>query len=192
MDSQEEDNRITTDFMFEHLTQLAIETYNGKKVVFIVASADIPMGTITTYDATVIIERCKTYQEQQQFVTDIVLTHSAEKIIVFTQSPVVLSDAFACQIYTWRDDPHTGIRFRYVGCMSTFGAEPGRIAINVLRLDESIGSLSKRKMEEWLYTKWTQEQAEELLGVVNDIGGGWPRAKLRETLEKLLSPEEND
>lgn len=176
-----DDNRITIDFMFEKLSPVAIRTYNGKKVVFIVPSERL---RINNFDGVIIRENAKSYEEQRRFVTDVVLTNPAEKIIVITRSPVVLSDAFACQIYTWRK-AENGTRFRYVGSISTFGASPDRIALHVLRVEENIGVLANKTMDEWLNTEWTVDRIKELDEITAGIGGGWPRAKLQETLDLL-------
>lgn len=130
---------ITVDSMFESLSPLAIRTYNGKRVVFIVPSVPLQLDAV---NASVIMEGCQTYEEQQRFVSDVILNHPAKDIIVVTRSPVVLSDAFSCQIYTWRDRPDAGgVRFRYVGSLATFGASPDRIALHVFGLNETIGGL---------------------------------------------------
>lgn len=167
--------------MFSRLTPVAIRTFNGKRVVFIVPGE---LSLPGKFDGVVIPEKSESYQEQCRFVSDVVLQHRAEKIIVVTSSPVVLSDAFACQIYVWRrgDD---GNVLCPVNTLATFGASPERIAAHVFQLDASVGALAGSKMAEWLCTDWTVDRIGELEEITAGVGGGWARAKLREMLEEL-------
>lgn len=175
--------QITVPWMFDHLDPLAIKVFNGKRVIFLVPSDPMPMKQLA--GVKVLIEKCQTWQEQQRFVSDVVLAQPGNDLVVITNSAVVLSDAFACQIYTWRHDEHGGVRYRYVGSLSTFGASPDRIALHVFRLNETIGNLCDRKLDEWLNTEWTIDRIGELREICDGIGGGWPRAKLQESLDKL-------
>lgn len=174
-------NKITIKQMFDGLTPTAIQVYGGKKVLFIVPSETLDIND----DSIEVIEDDSiTYEDQRNFVSDHVITSSSDKIIVLTQSPVVLSDAFACQIYTYRNGDN-GIRFRYVGSLATFGASPCRIALHVFNVAESIGSLSDQILDQWLNTDWTIERLPELKEICNEIGGGWPRARLDEICDQL-------
>lgn len=184
LDQTLDENRITIDKMFGWITPLAIKTYNGKQVIFIVPSE--PVRVQDFQGITVIEENAKTYEEKRRFVSDVVLKHPADKIIVLTQSEVVLSDAFREQIYTWRK-AENGLRYRYIGGLSTFGASPSRIALHVFNVPESIGSLSDATMDKWLETQWTADRAEELEAITDGISGGWPRAKLQEIYEQLTA-----
>lgn len=181
------ENRITIPWMIEHLTSTCKKVYE-KEVLFIVPQE--PKGLkrhLNKFlkdnpDAVIIdqTDKCYTYQEQRDFVSKVVLTNPATKIIVLTYSAVTLSDAFTCQIYIWREN-----RFKYLGTLSTFGASPCQIAIAAFLVNESIGTLSDKILHEWLNKEWEKEDLAELNAIVHEIGGGWPRAKLRELLDVL-------
>jgi len=72
-----------------------------------------------------------------------------------------------------------------LGILSTFGASPCQIAIAAFLVNESIGTLSDKILHEWLNKEWGKEDLAELNAIVHEIGGGWPRAKLRELLDVL-------
>ncbi len=186
-DELADENRITIPYMFNSLTPTCKRVY-GKEVLFIVPLE--PKGfkrhlnkflkenpDVVVIDQT---EKCLTYQEQRAFVSDVVLAHPSNKIIVLTHSAATLSDAFRCQIYCWRES-----RFKYIGGIATFGAEPGRIALHVFLVEESIGTLSDRILHEWLNREWKKEDVIELEAICSQVGGGWPRAKLQSILDEI-------
>lgn len=193
-----DDNRITIPKMFEFLSPTAKVTYN-KDVIFIVPQEKGLKRHLNKFlkdnpDAVVIDQTKKpyTYAEQRNFVADVVCQNPSNKIIVLTHSAIVLSDAFACQIYIWRHDEDLNEkRFKYIGGIATFGASPERIALHAFRVPESIGSLSDRQMHEWLGKDWNQGNIGELRDICHGIGGGWPRAKLQEILNKLEDEAKN-
>ena len=70
----------------------------------------------------------------------------------------------------------------------TFGADPGRILLHVFGSTDTIGSRAAEFLREKLKKEWKQEDRAELERLVNEIGSGWPRAKLAEILAKLDAP----
>ena len=70
----------------------------------------------------------------------------------------------------------------------TFGADPGRILLQVFGAPDTIGSRAAEFLREKLKKEWKQEDREELDRLVREIGSGWPRAKLAEILSKLDAP----
>ncbi len=184
--------KITISWMFEHLTPLCKSVYEGKEVVFIVPQefANSPICEFLNSNPDAILidqtKQSQNYENQRSFVSRLISKrYSANKIIVLTYSPVVLSDAFACQVYIWREE-----KFRTIS-MGTFGAEPGRIALAAFSVPEVIGSVSDNFLQKWLEKDWKKEDLPELKSICNEIGGGWPRAKIREIIDIFESMEKN-
>ncbi len=57
--------------------------------------------------------------------------------------------------------------------------------LHVFDTPESIGSRADDVLDTLLNYQWTNENIAVLEHVVRVVGGGWPRAKLREILEEL-------
>ena len=72
-----------------------------------------------------------------------------------------------------------------VRASSTFGANPGRILLHVFGSTDVIGRRAAEFLREKLKQEWTKQNREELQRLVDEIGAGWPRAKLSEILSKL-------
>jgi hypothetical protein len=114
------------------------------------------------------------------------LKETRAHVLISTHSSIALSDAFSKEIVRLvpgEDSPQS----RPVA-FPTFGAEPGRIMVNVFDAPDSIGSRALEKLHEMLRQEWPPGRKEELERLVGAIGGGWPRAKLRDILEELDAP----
>lgn len=68
---------------------------------------------------------------------------------------------------------------------STFGSELGRVIVHVFDTPESIGSQADETLHKLLNQQWNNENIALLQQIVSEVGGGWPRAKLREILGEL-------
>ncbi len=82
---------------------------------------------------------------------------------------------------SWRDD-------RIIAespAFPTFGADPGRILMHVFGSPEIIGRRAAEFLREKLKQEWTADNRDELARLVEEIGAGWPRAKLTEILSRL-------
>lgn len=116
-------------------------------------------------------------------VDDNILKTTGAHVVVATHTSIALTDAFASEIIRLiRSDGKA--EFKPVA-FATFGAEPGRIMLNVFDMPEAIGSRAEEVLRILLEeTEW-QGRRQLLEHVVGEIGGGWPRARLREILEGL-------
>lgn len=158
------------DKLFNEIDPVALEVYKGKRVLFLVP----PIAPLK-YDGKILEPEHLSIAQQRRYVRDVVLAQPEDRIVVVTDNPFILSDAFASQIYV-------GEAFNPV-FFPTFGAEPGRIVLAISDETESIGALSDETLKRFLDRKdWDRKS---LKMVVNAIGGGWPRAKLRELLDKM-------
>jgi hypothetical protein len=67
----------------------------------------------------------------------------------------------------------------------TFGADPGRILLHVFGAPDVIGSRAAEFLRSKLDpAKWPLEGREKLKLLLDEIGSGWPRAKLMEILDR--------
>jgi hypothetical protein len=72
----------------------------------------------------------------------------------------------------------------------TFGADPGRILLHVFGAPDMIGARAAEFLRSKLDpSKWPPEDREKLRLLIDEIGSGWPRAKLMEILERLDNPD---
>lgn len=116
-------------------------------------------------------------------VDDNILKTTAAHVVVATHTSIALTDAFASEIIRLVRRDGKAV-FKPVS-FATFGSEPGRIMLNVFDMPEAIGSRSEQVLRALLEeTNW-QGKRTLLEHIVAEIGGGWPRARLREILEKL-------
>jgi hypothetical protein len=67
----------------------------------------------------------------------------------------------------------------------TFGSDPSRIMIHVFGADDTIGARAAEFLKELLARDWTQANRAELDRLINEIGSGWPRARLVQLLNDL-------
>ncbi len=108
-------------------------------------------------------------------------------VLISTHSSIALSDAFSKEIVRLVPGEHSPQS--HPVAFPTFGTEPGRIMVNVFDAPDSIGSRALEMLHEFL--KNPPEDKQTLEKLVAAIGGGWPRAKLREILEKLDATPSN-
>jgi hypothetical protein len=75
----------------------------------------------------------------------------------------------------------------------TFGADPGRILLHVFGAPDVIGARAAEFLRSKLDPqKWPEEDREKLRELIDEIGSGWPRAKLMEILDQLDNPEQQE
>lgn len=117
------------------------------------------------------------------WVDGAILKDTAAQVIVATHTSIALTDVFASEILRLvRRDGHTEAS---APAFPTFGADPGRILLHVFGSPDVIGSRAAEFLREKLKQEWTQAKREELERLVEEIGSGWPRAKLAEILGQL-------
>lgn len=114
------------------------------------------------------------------------LRNTAAHVLISTHSSIAMSDAFSKEIV--RLMPGDQSPQLCPVAFPTFGAEPGRIMVNVFGAPDSIGSRALEHLHALLRQDWPKEKRDELDRLVAAIGSGWPRAKLREILDKLDAP----
>ncbi|QDV21269.1 chromosome segregation protein [Gimesia panareensis] len=116
-------------------------------------------------------------------VDDNILRSTFSHVVVATHTSIALTDAFADEIIRLIRSDGKAI-FKPVS-FSTFGADVGRVMLHVFDTPESIGSRANEILDRLLNYTWTSENIDLLEHVVSVVGGGWPRAKLREILEVM-------
>jgi len=117
------------------------------------------------------------------FVDDNILKTTKSHVLVATHTSIALTDAFASEIIRLiRSEGKSQLK---PVSFSTFGADVGRVMLHVFDTPESIGSRADDVLDTLLNYQWTNENIAVLEHVVRVVGGGWPRAKLREILEEL-------
>lgn len=169
---------------FDRLSPLTLKVYRQKKVLFYVPNVRtgpsdfnfLECGMRMYWRPEHVVETSK----HRNIVANILLSDS-EKLLIVTSSPIVLSDAFAEQIFIGTEDGMKTVSF------ATFGADPSAIMLHLLDCPESIGELSRITLDQFIKRKdWTIDELED---AVRAVGGGWPRAALREQRDKLLDAE---
>lgn len=116
-------------------------------------------------------------------VDDNVLKTTAAHVVVSTHTSIALTDAFAAEII--RLIRTEGKSVNQPVSFATFGAETGRVMLHVFETPESIGSRANEVLDILLNYPWSKKNIALLEHAVFVIGGGWPRAKLREILGEL-------
>lgn len=119
-------------------------------------------------------------------VDDAILKTTSAQVIVATHTSLALTDVFSSEIVRLvrrgecieADSP----------AFPTFGSDPGRILLHVFGSPDVIGARAAEFLREKLKKEWTAEERAVLERLVNEIGSGWPRAKLTEILGKLDAP----
>jgi hypothetical protein len=174
--------------LFNKIDQLAIDTYGGKKVLFIVPNIIwdeinwnewMHKNEIKSDYLILFPEKNLSVNEQREYVFEKIIPIKKEHIIIVTFSPFILSDAFSSQILKINESGKISLV-----SFPTFGSEIGRICLHVFGSDESIGRLADKTLDKMLEkTDWTTDS---LKNAISNIGGGWPRAELREKLNKLM------
>ena len=119
---------------------------------------------------------------------DNVLKDTAAQVLVATHTSLALTDVFSCEItrFVKEESSISTIPVKH----PTFGADPGRILLHVFGAPDTIGARAAEFLRSKLDpAKWPKEDREKLRQLIDEIGSGWPRAKLMEILEAL---EQND
>ena len=125
-------------------------------------------------------------REMIDLIDDAILKTTTAQVIVATHTSIALTDVFSSEIVRFVK-PDGVPRVEEVA-FPTFGADPGRILLHVFGSTDTIGSRAAEFLREKLKKEWKQEDRAELERLVNEIGSGWPRAKLAEILAKLDAP----
>lgn len=168
------------DVLFDAINPEVIELFGGRKVVFIVPGKYedelfIP-GMENTWNF-IFPERTRRVYQQRSFVKEEILNCPDKRIVVITESLYILSDTFPSQTVTRNEN--NGFSWSKI---PLFGSSLDRIAVHLLDVPESVGEFSDELMDSWLNDEsLTKEKLEWIL--VN-LGGGWPRARLRQILEE--------
>jgi hypothetical protein len=121
-------------------------------------------------------------------VDDSILKGTRAQVLVSTHTSLALTDVFSCEIT--RLVKEKGITTAQSVAYPTFGADPGRILLHVFGAPDVIGARAAEFLRSKLDpAKWPPEDREKLRLLIDEIGSGWPRAKLMEILERLDSPD---
>lgn len=166
--------------LFNVIDPEAIELFGGRRVVFIVPGKNEDDIFIPGMESTKNFhfpERTRRVHQQRAFVKNEILNLPDKDIVVITESLYILSDTFPCQTVVRNEN--NGFSWARI---PLFGASLDRIAVHLLDEPESIGEFSDDTMESWLNNENLTK--EELNWILLNIGGGWPRAKLRDILNE--------
>lgn len=121
-------------------------------------------------------------------VDDGILKDTAAHVLVSTHTSLTLTDVFSCEITQLSKEK--GVTTAQAVKYPTFGADPGRILLHVFGAPDVIGSRAAEFLRSKLDpAKWPADDREKLRSLIDEIGSGWPRAKLMEILEKLDNPD---
>ncbi|KAA0889841.1 AAA family ATPase [Oryzomonas rubra] len=117
-------------------------------------------------------------------VDDSILKNTAAHVLVSTHTSLALTDVFSCEIT--RLSKEQGVTTAQPVMFPTFGADPGRILLHVFGAPDLIGARAAEFLRSKLDpAKWPAEDREKLRTLIDEIGSGWPRAKLMEILDEL-------
>lgn len=117
-------------------------------------------------------------------VDDSILKDTAAQVLVSTHTSLALTDVFACEVT--RLAKERGVTTVRSVDYPTFGADPGRILIHVFGASDVIGARAAEFLRSKLdRAKWPPEASEKLRSLIDEIGSGWPRAKLMDILEEI-------
>lgn len=117
-------------------------------------------------------------------VDDSILKDTSAQVLVSTHTSLALTDVFSCEIT--RLVKHEGTTRAERVAHPTFGADPGRILLHVFGAPDVIGQRAAEFLRSKLDpAKWPREDREKLRSLIDEIGSGWPRAKLMDILDKL-------
>lgn len=117
-------------------------------------------------------------------VDDSILKDTAAHVLVSTHTSLALTDIFSCEIT--RLVKEEGLTTAKPVMYPTFGADPGRILLHVFGAPDVIGARAAEFLRSKLDpAKWPEEDREKLRELIDEIGSGWPRAKLIEILDQL-------
>ena len=117
-------------------------------------------------------------------VDDSVLKTTHAHVLVATHTSLALTDVFSCEITKLSKE--RGVTIAQQVAYPTFGADPGRIMLHVFGTPDVIGARAAEFLRSKLDpTKWPPEDRDKLKSLIDEIGSGWPRAKLMEILDEL-------
>lgn len=117
-------------------------------------------------------------------VDDSILKDTSAHVLVSTHTSLALTDVFSCEIT--RLTKEKGVTSVQPVAHPTFGADPGRILLHVFGAPDVIGARAAEFLRSKLDpAKWPAEDQEKLRSLIDEIGSGWPRAKLMEILDQL-------
>lgn len=117
-------------------------------------------------------------------VDDSILKDTSAHVLISTHTSLALTDVFSCEITRLTKDK--GVTTVKPVVYPTFGADPGRILLHVFGAPDVIGARAAEFLRSKLDpAKWPVEDREKLRELIDEIGSGWPRAKLMEILEQL-------
>lgn len=120
-----------------------------------------------------------------------ILKDTSAQVLVSTHTSLALTDVFSCEIT--RLVKEQGITRAERVAHPTFGADPGRILLHVFGAPDVIGARAAEFLREKLkQVDWSYEEREKLRVLVDEIGSGWPRAKLMELLDELEGTYKED
>lgn len=167
----------------DNLSPEVVEVYGGKRVIFV---AHKSVKGIFMYSGICHIypEFAYDQDELMDYINRVIMPGPSERHVILTTSPLLLTNAFAEQVYIWDGDGEC--ENLKPNSFNTFGAEPGRIMLHVFGQSETIGKFSDEILHKWLEKKWNKSNIEQLNWIVDNIGGGWHRARLREELDRIL------
>ena len=116
-------------------------------------------------------------------VDEAILKNHSAQVIVATHTSIALTDVFSSEIV--RLTRCDGRIQADSPAFPTFGADPGRILLHVFGSPDVIGSRAMEFLRDKLRKEWTSENRALLEYLVDEIGSGWPSAKLTEILMGL-------
>lgn len=121
-------------------------------------------------------------------IDDNLLRDTSAHVLVSTHTSLALTDVFDSEITRlWKEGGITSINPL---SQPTFGADPGRILLNVFNAPDVIGKRAAEFLREQLDpAKWPRERKEELERLIDEVGSGWPRAKLMDILDQIEKSE---
>jgi energy-coupling factor transporter ATP-binding protein EcfA2 len=120
-------------------------------------------------------------------VDDGILKTTAAQVLVATHTSLALTDVFSVEIT--RLVKENGITVVKPITHPTFGADPGRILLHVFGAPDIIGARAAEFLRGKLtQVNWSEEDRNKLSTLIDEIGSGWPRAKLIDILESFDAP----
>ncbi len=124
-------------------------------------------------------------------VDDALLKDTSAQVLISTHTSLALTDVFSCEITRFVKE--AGVTRSKPVAHPTFGADPGRLLLHVFGAPDVIGARAAEFLREKLRkVEWTAEERERLRELVDEIGSGWPRAKLVELLDELDGNQRED
>lgn len=124
-------------------------------------------------------------------IDDGLLKETSCQVLVSTHTSLALTDVFSCEITRFTKE--SGITRTQTVAHPTFGADPGRILLHVFGAPDVIGARAAEFLREKLRkVEWSAGEKEKLRDLVDEIGSGWPRAKLVELLDELDGNQRED